>query len=135
MANQHLLRSLDYAEPFPLRAARIRAPARYWALIEKSTTDLSEAKAGALENPVRLAWNVPPGSSQHRRHNGGMTSTAGDGHAEWLRMPPYNPGAPPPPNLLELGDCLSGVGPRWPAGGRVKLYTRYEHTSANGGDF
>jgi prepilin-type N-terminal cleavage/methylation domain-containing protein/prepilin-type processing-associated H-X9-DG protein len=135
LANQHLLRSLDYAEPVPLRAARVRFTSRYWVLLEKSTTDLFEAKAGALDSPIREAWNYPPGSPQMRRHNGGMNSTAADGHAEWLRMPPYQPNKPPPPNLLELGDCLSGVGSRWPDSGRVTLYTRYEHTRADGGDF
>jgi hypothetical protein len=104
-------------------------------LIEKSTTDLFEVKAGALDNPIRQTWNVPLGVPQMRRHDGGMTSTAADGHAEWLRTPPYEGDNTAAPNLLELGNCLSGIGSRWPDSGRVKLFTRLEHTRADGGDF
>ena len=60
-----------------------------------------------------------------------MTATAADGHAEWLRTPPYQPGRPPPDNFGELGDCYNGQNPgsSWKDDGppprRIKLWTRY----------
>jgi len=92
----------------PLRAVHMRKTAIYWVLIEKAPSDFCDIRTGSLENPLLWTWNVAPGVPQMRRHRGGMTATAADGHAEWLRMPLYQPGRPPPRNFLELGDCANG---------------------------
>jgi len=133
-ANRHIRRDVNYALPVPLRGAQMRKTAVYCLFMERAPTGAYDVKAGGLDNPTRLAWNVSPGSPEYRRHNGGMMCTAADGHAERLRMPPYQPGAPMPMGLRELGDCNSGNGSLWD-GGQAKLFMRYEHTSANGGDF
>jgi prepilin-type N-terminal cleavage/methylation domain-containing protein len=91
-----------------MRGANMRKTSIYWVFIEKGPSDFCNIRTGSLEDPPLLTWNYPPGIPQMRRHSGGMTSTAADGHAEWLRMPPYQPGKPPPPNFLEMGDCADG---------------------------
>lgn len=133
-ANRHIRRDDNYALPVPLHGARMRKTSIYCLFLERAPTGSYDIKAGGLDNPVRQAWNYHPGSPEYRRHNGGMMCTAADGHAERLRMPPYQPGALTPIDLLELGDCSSGNGSLW-NGDRAKLFMRYEHTSANGGDF
>lgn len=122
----------------PLRGANMRKTPIYWVLFEKGPSDFCDIRAGAINNPLRLGWNCAPDTPQMRRHNGSMTSTAADGHAEWLRMPPYQPGRPPPANMLELGDCANGRKPAstWPDNGnRVKLYCRENQAGelTNGG--
>jgi len=116
----------------------MRKTSIYWVLFEEGPSDFCDIRAGAINNPLRLGWNCAPDTPQMRRHNGGMTSTAADGHAEWLRMPPYQPGRPPPANMLELGDCANGRNPAstWPDNGnRVKLYCRENQAGelTNGG--
>jgi hypothetical protein len=75
---------------------------------------------------------VAPGWQQYRRHGGGLTATATDGHAEWLRTPPYTPNRAAPLNWNELGDCANGEvsGATWddntPPRRRIKLYCRYK---------
>ena len=103
----------------------------YWMIMEKGPWDFANVKPGGLANPTLVSWNTTPGAPQYRRHNGGMTATAADGHAEWLRTPRYQPGRPPPLNWNELGDCSNGdyVGSTWddktPPPRRIKLYCRY----------
>jgi len=130
-----LLLSDTAATPAPITGAMVRNPATYWMFVEKDPGSFCNIRPGGLANPVLAAWNYPPGWPGFRRHNGGMSSVAADGHVEWLRMPLYQPGAPAPKNFLELGDCASGVNPAstWQDlttpgnhnGYRVKLYTRY----------
>jgi len=118
----------------PLRGAQVRSAARYWMFMDKSAAAYCNIKPGGLALALMI-WNVPPGSPAYRRHGGGVNAVAADGHAEWLRTPPYQPGRPAPANFLELGDCASGQNPgsTWkdpsPPGNdngyRVKLYTRY----------
>lgn len=118
----------------PVRGTDVRTPARYWMFLEKEPSGFCSISPGAL-GTVLSTWNIAPGSPGYRRHNGGMTSTAADGHAECLLAPPYQPGAPAPRNFLELGDCAIGVNPSttWQDpttpgndnGYRVKLYSRY----------
>ena len=62
------------------------------------------------------------------RHNWGMTTTAADGHAEWLRMPKYQPNAAAPVDMEELGDC-SETGSVWAVNPRVKLWMRVRQTA------
>jgi prepilin-type N-terminal cleavage/methylation domain-containing protein/prepilin-type processing-associated H-X9-DG protein len=110
----------------PVRGAQRRNPAIYWLFMEKGPWDYANVRPGGLLNPL-LVWNSPPGSPQYRRHSGGLSAAAADGHVDWLRTPPYQPGRPAPDNFLELGDCSNGGNPAnsWrddPA--RVKLYCR-----------
>ncbi len=128
-SNRHLLTDTDDRET-PITGAMVRKTSVYWMLIEKEPWGYCNVRVGGLENPVLAAWNYPPGSPGFRRHDGGMTATAADGHSEWLRMPPYQPGRPPPSNFGELGDCSDTPNPAvhgvWRENGpNVKLYTRH----------
>jgi prepilin-type N-terminal cleavage/methylation domain-containing protein/prepilin-type processing-associated H-X9-DG protein len=119
-----------FMQDVPLRSVNMtKGSSIYWMVMEKGPWDFANVKPGGLANPVLLTWNVPPGSPQYRRHNGGMTATAADGHAEWLRTPPYQPFRPPPANFNELGECSSGESIAWddntPPRRRIKLYCRY----------
>lgn len=129
--NRQLLRDLGDVDQ-PVTGAMVRKTSIYWMVIEKEPAGFCNIRPGALGNPILASWNYPPGSPGYRRHDGGMTSTAADGHSEWLRMPPYQPGRPAPKNFLELGDCSKGINPAssWATdnphnGTRVKLFTRY----------
>jgi len=99
--------------------------------MEKSPyATLCSIRPGGLENPYLISWNFPPGIPEFRRHNGGMTSAAADGHAEELRMPVYQPGQPPPSTFVELGDCANSMNPGshgvWINNGpRAKLFCRF----------
>lgn len=126
MGNRHVLTD-NGDQPKALRSSQMRKTSIYWMVMEKGAGDYANVRPGGMANPVLLGWNTPPGSPQFRRHNGGSTATAADGHAEWLRLPPYRPGAPPPSGFQELGDCSSGVNPAstWVDSGRIKLYFRY----------
>jgi prepilin-type N-terminal cleavage/methylation domain-containing protein/prepilin-type processing-associated H-X9-DG protein len=102
----------------------------YWMIMEKSPWDFANVRPGGLQNPALVSWNTPPGNQQYRRHNGGMTATAADGHADWLRTPKYEPGRPAPENWNELGDCSNGNTGAWndntPPTRRIKLWCRYQ---------
>jgi prepilin-type N-terminal cleavage/methylation domain-containing protein/prepilin-type processing-associated H-X9-DG protein len=117
-----------------VRGAELRKTSIFWILLEKSNGGLLAIRPGSLNNPIRQTWNYPPGFPEHRRHDGGMTATAADGHAEWLRLPKdLGDSITVPPNMLELGDCANGINeatwkdPATPGdnnGGRVKLWSR-----------
>jgi prepilin-type N-terminal cleavage/methylation domain-containing protein len=126
-ANRYLLSDVNEL-PQAILGSHVRKPSQFWMFIEKSPFDYCNMRSGSLANPILFAWNYPPGSPQLRRHNGGTTSVAADGHIEWLRMPLYRPGAPPPSNFVELGDCANGSNPgsTWVDGPQVKLFTRYQ---------
>lgn len=127
MANRMLLSTLGDIET-PILVAMVRTPNIYWMFIEKSPADMCNIRPAGLANPYLAVWNITPGAPGFRRHNGGTSSVATDGHVEWLRMPPYQPGALQPPNMLELGDCANGLNPvsTWADNGpRVKLFSRY----------
>jgi prepilin-type N-terminal cleavage/methylation domain-containing protein/prepilin-type processing-associated H-X9-DG protein len=125
-ANRYVL-SDNFDAPTAVRGAQLRKTSVYWMVMEKGPYDFANVRPGGMANPVLLSWNSPPGSPQFRRHSGGATATAADGHAEWMRMPPYTPGAPAPDNFNELGDCSDGANPAstWKDKGRIKLYFRY----------
>jgi prepilin-type N-terminal cleavage/methylation domain-containing protein/prepilin-type processing-associated H-X9-DG protein len=107
----------------------------YWILMEKGPGDYANIRPGGLANPVLTLWNYGGGSPAYRRHSGGLTATAADGHAEWLRTPPYEPNRPSPLDFGELGDCANGQPPAntWPQPGakpkRIKLWCRYSQQS------
>ena len=133
-ANRQLLSDTGDRD-IAISGAMVRKPSIYWMFIEKDPQSFCSTRPGGLANPVLAAWNYPPGSPGYRRHDGGINSAAADGHAEWLRTPPYQPGRPPPANFLELGDCANGPNPAstWANNGnRVKLFSR-ETTSGFGG--
>jgi len=93
-ANWMIIRDTDDRDT-PIMGAQVRNPAIYWLFIEKGPWDSASVSPWGLEIAL-AAWNAPPGYLQYRRHSGGMTAAAADGHAEWLRTPPYQPGRPPP---------------------------------------
>ncbi len=109
-SNRHLLTDTDDRDT-PITGALVRKTAMYWMLIEKDPEAFCNVRSGGLENPVLVSWNIPPGSIGFRRHNGGMTGVAADGHAVWLKMPQYQPGRPAPNNFGELGDCSDAPNP------------------------
>jgi prepilin-type N-terminal cleavage/methylation domain-containing protein len=128
--NRHLLSDL-FDRDVPITGAVVRKTSIYWMIIEKSAASaLGNIRPGGLENPVMMYWNYPPGSPEYRRHSGGMTSTAADGHAEWLRTPPYLADSKTiPQNFGELGDCSdapnSAYNGVWKENGpRAKLFFR-----------
>jgi len=117
--------------PTPRTGGMLRKTSIYWMFLEKDPAAPCNIRPGGL-GTILSSWNYPPGSLGYRRHNGGMMAVAADGHNEFLKTPPYRPGAPAPKNFLELGDCSKGINPSssWATdnphnGTRVKLYTRY----------
>jgi prepilin-type N-terminal cleavage/methylation domain-containing protein/prepilin-type processing-associated H-X9-DG protein len=132
--NRQLLTDTEFDGFPPITGAMVRKTSIYWMIIEKGTGGWCNIKPGGLGDPVLKYWNYPPGSPEYRRHSGGMTATAADGHAEYLRTPPYlgNSQLVSPYNFYELGDCAEGVNPAssWAIdnphnGTRVKLYSRF----------
>jgi prepilin-type N-terminal cleavage/methylation domain-containing protein/prepilin-type processing-associated H-X9-DG protein len=131
--NRHLLTDTEFENFPPITGGMVRKTSIYWMIIEKATWGQANIKPGGLGNPTLLSWNVAPGSPEYRRHSGGMTATAADGHAEFLRTPPYSPGSGTvPDDFYELGDCSEGVNPAssWARGNphngnRVKLFSRF----------
>ncbi len=88
--------------------AKVRHGERYWMFMEKSPSHYASIKTGALITDYMMGWNTANSlGSGMRRHNGGLTAVAADGHVEWLRMPPYQPNRPSPLNFVELGDCYT----------------------------
>jgi type II secretory pathway pseudopilin PulG len=127
--NRHVLSDTNDLSS-AVKTSQMRKTSIYWMIMEKGPSDFANVRPGGLANPVLASWNTPPGSPQYRRHRGGMTATAADGHAEWIRTPPYQPGRPQPENFNELGDCSSGMNPgsTWLDNGPrpIKLYCRYD---------
>ena len=111
-----------------VRGAQMRKTSIYWMISEKEVYEMANIDSGALTELHLNLWNYPPGDKGMRRHNGGMNAIAADGHADWLRMPAYRPGAPAPPDFVELGDTLTeqqGSHGNWfKNGSRVKMWTR-----------
>jgi len=136
MGNRCVLADVDDV-PRAVRSSIMKKTSIYWMLMEKSPGMFCNIRPGALANPILASWNYPPGSPELRRHNGGFTATACDGHAEWVRTPPYRPGAPAPQNFNELGDTSEGKNPgsSWKDNGPrpIKVYTReYQSGSRKG---
>jgi len=110
-----------------VRSTIMKKTSIYWMLMEKSPGNLCNIRPGGL-GTILSAWNYPPGSPGMRRHSGGFTATACDGHAEWVRTPAYQPGRPPPTHFMELGDTSDNQNPgtSWQHNGPrpIKVYTR-----------
>jgi prepilin-type processing-associated H-X9-DG protein len=128
--NRMLVSDIDATDQ-PIRGAQVRNLAIYWLFMEKGPADFINIKPGGLANPILAAWNYPPGYPTYRRHGGGVHAAAADGHVDWLRMPPYQPGRPPPTSFIELGDCANGQNPAstwYNNSPDIKLYCRYSTT-------
>ncbi len=117
--------------PTGIKGAQLGKTSVYWMTMEKAPGHYANIKTGALITDYLQTWNTPGSiSSGMRRHSGGLTATAADGHAEYLKMPPYQPGRPAPLNFLELGDCYTPPNgtayiPYWENNGpRAKLFCR-----------
>jgi prepilin-type processing-associated H-X9-DG protein len=134
--NRSLLTDTDDQDQ-AVTGARVRKTSIYWMIIEKNPPDTCNIRPGGL-GTILLGWHIKPpyrsgDSLGYRRHSGGMTATAADGHAEFLRTPPYFAGNPTPPlDFYELGDSAEGANPAssWARnsphnGTRVKLFTRF----------
>jgi prepilin-type N-terminal cleavage/methylation domain-containing protein/prepilin-type processing-associated H-X9-DG protein len=128
--NRMILSDTDDRDHAIRSVQMVKGTSIYWMVMEKGPWDFANVRPGGLGTAL-AGWNSPPGSPQYRRHSGGMTATAADGHAEWLRTPAYAPNRPAPENFGELGDCSNGesVGSTWddktPPRRRIKLYCRY----------
>jgi prepilin-type N-terminal cleavage/methylation domain-containing protein len=119
-SNVRIMGWLNIQLPQPRRSVTMKKSSSYWIIMEKDPGDACSVRTGALTSPILENWNDPtlttPGM---RRHDGGLTATAADGHAEFLRMPPYLPGSGKTwGDFLELGDCDGG-----PNGGAHGLWT------------
>jgi prepilin-type N-terminal cleavage/methylation domain-containing protein len=130
-AANRMLSSDTSARDTPVRGAQVRNPTIYWLFMDKSPYDFASMTPGGLATALGM-WNSPPGSPPYRRHSGGWTTAAADGHGEWLRASPCQPGRPSPSYFGELGDCSDGNNPAstWLHNGpwRIKLYCRENQT-------
>ncbi len=112
--------------------SKVRNAETFWLFLEKGAWHYANIKSGPLITDYMMQWNYAGNitSPGMRRHNGGLTAAAIDGHVEWLRMPKYEPGSPAPLNFVELGDCYTGpnnspYAPYWSNNGpAAKLFCR-----------
>ncbi|MBI3876761.1 MAG: hypothetical protein HY300_12560 [Verrucomicrobia bacterium] len=140
-ATRHVFRDPQFTPAQPLRASQIMFASKYVIFTEKDTTNGQFTLPAATFNSVRNQWNVTTPTGQFQRwgnvrHNWGQTTTATDGHSEWLRMPPFRgSGAPAPPDLEELGDCSDDPSPPslWVSNPKIKLYIRANAGATSGG--
>lgn len=135
MGNRCVLADNDDV-PKAVRSTMMKKTSIYWMLMEKAPWANCNIRPGGL-GTILSAWNYPPGSPELRRHSGGFTATACDGHAEWVRTPPYQPGRPAPTHFMELGDTSDGRNPAssWQDNGPrpIKVFCRkYQSGSTPG---
>ncbi|MBI5801287.1 MAG: type II secretion system protein [Verrucomicrobia bacterium] len=139
-ANRHVLRDAAFAPGTALRTVQILNPAVYGTHFEKERTNGQCSMNATTYNAVRTLWNVvDPATGQfarrgNARHNWGQTTTAADGHSEWLKSPTFaGAGAPPPVDFGELGDASDDPARLWPNGAKVKVFIRLNTVAASGG--
>jgi prepilin-type N-terminal cleavage/methylation domain-containing protein len=138
-ANRHVVRDPGFSAPRPLRATHLPNPSRHLIFSEKDTANGQYSLPAATLNSVRTGWNVANAAGQFQRggnvrHNWGTVITATDGHSDWLKMPPYQPGAPAPANFGELGDCSTDrTGELWAPAPTAKVFVRANSSAATGG--
>ncbi|MEQ2010053.1 MAG: type II secretion system protein [Limisphaerales bacterium] len=134
-ANRHVFRDTTFAAaPVPLRGAFVQQPSQINIHTEKEANNGGFSDDVGAFNNYRTSWNSTPASRlSMRRHNDSMVGTAADGHAEWLRMPPFSFGASAPVNMEALGDVGGSdqTGASWPQSGRERLFIRFQN--AGGG--
>ncbi len=134
-ANAHMFRWTN-GNTFggPLRAQMLQSPASYLQMIEKNANNWQFQMRENNFDGNRMNWNANTNGSGGQsltgmtHHNGGATALAGDGHYEWIRMPPFSLNAPAPVSLGQLGDVRSITGTLWPAPNPVKLFVREVNT-------
>jgi prepilin-type N-terminal cleavage/methylation domain-containing protein len=130
-ANRHVFRDTNFTDPKPLRSTSIQNPSSIVVLTEKTAGNGQfSINQGGFDN-IRTAWNNPSANGTTpregmQRHNNGMTGTAADGHAEWLRMPKFSVNGGVPKDLESLGDIAGSdqAGANWPRNNREKLFVR-----------
>ena len=134
-ANRQVFRDLAFnADPNPLRSVMLNRPSDFVMHTEKDSGNAGFSMDAGGYNTIRTGWNDTPFPRNGMiRHNWGMTATAADGRAVWIKMPPYTPNGatpgPPSPNMEELGDIPGNVGANWVGSGREKVFIR----AKNGG--
>jgi prepilin-type N-terminal cleavage/methylation domain-containing protein len=128
-ADEHLFRHTDgNTYKGPLRTTQVPAPAMTLCVFEKPYDSWQFSMDANELARIRSGWNSTGGSLGYLtcgmvRHGGSGVSFAADGHSVLLKMPPYQPGAPAPASLGELGDARSASG-LWPVPARVTLFVR-----------
>ncbi|MBI5801613.1 MAG: type II secretion system protein [Verrucomicrobia bacterium] len=133
-ANRHLFRDGGFTVPVPIRGTAIQRPSEINIHSEKHATNINFSANNAAYTGFRTSWNnLPVPLLGMRRHNEGMTATAADGRALWVKMPPYLGNNIAPTGLEELGDIAGDdqQGANWPKTGREKVFIR--NNNANGG--
>ena len=137
-ANRHIFRDAAFTDPNPLRGASIQKPSMMFMHTEKDSGNAGfSANAGGYDG-YRVGWNTPNASGNFGhagmvRHNWGTTSTAADGRAVWLKMPPYLGNSVDPVDMVDLGDIAGDnqASANWPKSGKEKLYIR-NHNGGGG---
>lgn len=126
-ANMHVFRKPAIGPP--LKQSAIRSPSRIMVLLEKGKYANEFQRVASDFNNTRLKWNIEASTTRaYRFHADGNNMLAADGHSRRISFPPFQPGAPAPANMRQLGDCLTG-GVFWDAGPAV-LFLREQPTNA-----
>ncbi|MBI5802921.1 MAG: type II secretion system protein [Verrucomicrobia bacterium] len=134
-ANRHIFRDAAFTDPNPLRGATIQKPSDMVMHTEKDSNNAIFSSNNGDYNGYRTGWNnVPFPRNGMVRHNWGMTASAADGRAVWIKMPPYAGNSVAPANFEELGDIAGDnqASASWPKTGREKVYIRNQN---GGGGF
>ncbi len=133
-ANRHIFRDAAFTDPNPLRGSMMRTPSEYVMHTEKDSNNAGFSVNNGGYNGFRTGWNnVPFPRNGMIRHNWGMTATAADGRAVWIKMPPYLGNSVGPADFEELGD-ISGsdqTGASWPKIAKAKIFVR-DHNGGGG---
>jgi prepilin-type N-terminal cleavage/methylation domain-containing protein len=133
-ANRHIFRDITFTETNALRGLMINKPSDFVMHTEKDSSNAGFSMNSGGFNNVRTAWNNTPFPRNGMiRHNWGMTATAADGRAVWVKLPPWRSNGTatgtPSPNMEELGDIPGDVNANWTSSGREKVFIR----ARNGG--
>lgn len=130
-ANRHIFRDPAFTNPNPFRGSEMQRPSDYILFSEKDSNNAAfTINAGGYDSH-HTGWNTPnaSGNFNHNgmiRHNWGMTASAADGRAVWLRMPPYVRGAAMPNDMEDLGDIAGSnqTNANWPKVAKAKIFIR-----------
>ncbi|MBM3869417.1 MAG: type II secretion system protein [Verrucomicrobia bacterium] len=135
-ANRHVFRDVNFTVPSPLRGIVMQTPSDIVMHTEKDSNNSNFSVNSSGYNNFRNAWNNITGGGPNGftrsgmvRHNHGMTASAADGRAIWLKMPPFNPGAAAPTNFEDLGEIAgpdqTGAQAGWVKTGREKVFVKF----------
>jgi prepilin-type N-terminal cleavage/methylation domain-containing protein len=140
-ANRHIFRDVTFSPPAgtnALRGSMMQRPSDYQMHLEKDSGNTAYAINSGGYNTHRVEWNKTTGGGAggfgHNgmiRHNWGMTVTAADGRAAWLKMPPFtptpgNPAGIAAPDMEDLGDIAGSdqTSANWPKTAKAKIFIR-----------